>query len=56
MAKSIIFQNKLEEDKADLDSPRNVPKSMGMIHSESATSTVRAGFIVDDKAVVRAIP
>ncbi len=33
----------------------NVAKSLGMIHAESATSTVRAVFIVDDKAVVRAI-
>ncbi len=40
MAKSIIFQNKLEDDKTDPGSPGNVAKSMGMIHSESATSTV----------------
>ncbi len=33
----------------------NVAKSLGMIHAESATSTVRAVFIVDDKSTVRAI-
>jgi len=41
MAKSIISHNKLEgKDKADPDSPGNIAKSMGRIHSESATSTV----------------
>jgi len=38
---NIISHNKLEEeDRAVPDSPGNVAKSMGMIHSESATSTV----------------
>jgi peroxiredoxin (alkyl hydroperoxide reductase subunit C) len=33
----------------------NVAKALGLIHAESGTSTVRAVFIVDDKAVIRAI-
>jgi len=33
----------------------NVAKRLGMIHAESATSTVRAVFIVDDKGTVRLI-
>mgnify|MGYP001770729110 FL=1 len=32
-----------------------VSKALGMIHSESSTSTVRAVFIVDDKATIRTI-
>ena len=33
----------------------NVAKALGLIHAESGTATVRAVFIVDDKAVIRAI-
>lgn len=33
----------------------NVARNLGMIHAESATSTVRAVFIVDNKSTVRAI-
>ncbi|MCU0861605.1 MAG: peroxiredoxin [Methanomassiliicoccales archaeon] len=33
----------------------NVAKKMGMIHPNKASNTVRAVFIVDDKAIVRAM-
>ncbi|KUO92601.1 MAG: peroxiredoxin [Vulcanisaeta sp. CIS_19] len=33
----------------------NVAKALGLIHAGSGTATVRAVFIVDDKAVIRAI-
>ena len=32
-----------------------VAKTLGLIHAESSTATVRAVFIVDDKGVIRAI-
>ncbi|MFB6469984.1 MAG: peroxiredoxin [Vulcanisaeta sp. AZ3] len=33
----------------------NVSRALGMIHSESSTSTVRAVFVVDDKAIIRTV-
>ncbi|MDT7863185.1 MAG: peroxiredoxin [Vulcanisaeta sp.] len=33
----------------------NVSKTLGMLHAESSTSTVRTVFVVDDKAVIRTI-
>ena len=33
----------------------DVAKTLGLIHAESSTATVRAVFIVDDKGVIRAI-
>ncbi len=37
------------------DPQGNVAKKLGMLHAESATHTVRAVFIVDDKGVIRTI-
>ncbi len=37
------------------DPQGNVAKKLGMLHVESATHTVRAVFIVDDKGVIRTI-
>jgi len=37
------------------DPQGNVAKRLGMLHAESATHTVRAVFIVDDKGVIRTI-
>ncbi len=37
------------------DPQGNVARKLGMLHAESATHTVRAVFIVDDKGVIRTI-
>lgn len=37
------------------DPQGNVAKKLGLLHAESATHTVRAVFIVDDKGTIRAI-
>lgn len=48
-------------DKPKMDFPlivdigMNVSKKYGMLHTESATSTVRAVFVIDDKGYIRTI-
>ena len=37
------------------DPQGNVARKLGMLHAESATHTVRAVFVVDDKGVIRTI-
>ncbi len=37
------------------DPQGSIAKKLGMLHAESATHTVRAVFIVDDKGIIRAI-